>query len=162
MDPAALLVSHVAISLIGIVSGVVVIYDFLRSRFRSGLIWIFLISTALTSLSGYVFHRDQVLPSHIVGAIALVVIIPTWLGWWPFRLSGAWKRTFVVGATISEWLNVFVLVAQIFAKTPALNAVAPNGTGPVFGAAQAVVLIVFIAIGIAGWRRNPGVSEQRR
>ncbi len=160
MDPAALLVPHVAISLIGIVAGVIVIRDFLRSRFQAPAIWIFLICTALTSLGGYLFHRDHVLPSHVVGAVALVVMLPTWLAWWPFRLFGAWKRTFVIGATISEWLNVFVLVAQFFTKIPFLHALAPNGAGPVFAAVQGIVLLVFVAIGVVAWRRNPAAWTQ--
>jgi hypothetical protein len=161
MDSAALLVSHVAISLVGIVSGVFMIRDFLSARFQPMVIWIFLISTTLTSLGGYLFHRDHVLPSHIVGAIALAIMIPTWLAWSPFHLSGAWKRTFVIGATISQWLNVFVLVAQTFAKVPILDALAPKGTGPFFAAAQSIVLIIFVAAGLAAWRRN-GATLSRR
>ncbi|MBO9662846.1 hypothetical protein [Dokdonella sp.] len=155
MDPIALLVVHVGLSLVGICCGFVLIGDFLRSRFRSNVAWIFLVSTALTSLTGYLFHRDQVLPSHVVGAIALLVLVPTWLAWRPYRLSGGWKRTFIVGATISQWLNVFVLVAQLFLKVPQLHRLAPTGSEPPFAMAQGVVLLLFIAVAVVAWRRNP-------
>lgn len=154
MDPIALLASHVAVSLVGIASGFVLIRDFLHSRFRSGVVWTFLATTTLTSLTGYLFHRDQVLPSHVVGAVALLVLVPTWLAWRPYRLFGGWRRVFVVGATLSQWLNVFVLVAQLFQKIPALHRLAPTGAELPFGLGQGVVFVLFVAIAVVAWRRN--------
>jgi len=154
MDPIALLYPHVALSLVGIISGFVVMRDFLQARFRSGPVWVFLATTALTSATGYLFQRDHVLPSHIVGAIALLVMVPTWLAWQPYRLAGGWRRTFVVGATVSQWFNVFVLVAQSFLKVPALHELAPKGSEPPFAIAQGVVLLLFIAVAVIAWRRN--------
>lgn len=154
MDPIVTLAPHVALSLIGIASGFVLLRDFFRARFTPTPIAIFLVTTTLTSLTGYLFQREHVLPSHIVGAIALVVLIPTWLAWRPYRLAGGWKRTFVIGATISQWFNVFVLVAQLFLKVPTLHALAPAGNEPPFGIVQAIVLLLFVAAAIVAWRRN--------
>lgn len=154
MDTIALLAPHVAISLVGIASGFVLIGDFLHSRFRASVIWTFLVCTTLTSLTGYLFHRDQLLPSHIVGGIALLVLIPTWLAWRPYHLFGGWRRTFVIGATASQWLNVFVLVAQLFQKVSALHQLAPTGSEPPFGAAEGVVLLLFVIVAVVAWRRN--------
>ncbi len=162
MDTIALLAPHVAISLAGIVSGFVLIGDFLHSRFRASAIWIFLVCTTLTSLTGYLFHRDQLLPSHVVGGIALLVLIPTWLAWRPYRLFGGWRRTFVIGATASQWLNMFVLVAQLFQKVPALHQLAPTGSEPAFGAAEGMVLLLFVFFAVAAWRRNRVSSIQFR
>ena len=161
MDPILILAPHVALSLVGIASGFVLMRDFFHARFASTTIAIFLVTTTLTSLTGYLFSRDHVLPSQIVGAIALVVLIPTWLAWRPNRLAGGWKRTFVIGATISQWFNVFVLVAQLFLKVPALHELAPNGNEPPFGIAQAFVLLAFIATAIVAWRRNGPLTAQR-
>lgn len=158
MDPIALLAPHVAISLVGIVSGFVLIRDFLHARFHSSIVWIFLVLTTLTSITGFLFHRDQVLPSQVVGGIALVVLLPTWLAWRPYRLFGSWRRTFVIGATISQWLNVFVLVAQLFQKVPALHQLAPTGTELPFGAVEGVVLVLFVAVAVVAWRRNRASS----
>lgn len=158
MDPIALLASHVAVSLVGIVSGFVLIHDFLHSRFRSGIVWTFLVSTTLTSVSGYLFHRDHLLPSQVVGGIALLVLVPTWLAWRPYRLFGSWRRAFVVGATISQWFNVFILVAQLFRKVPALRELASTGTEPPFGVAEGVTLLAFIAVVVVAWRRNRASS----
>lgn len=154
MDPTALLYPHVALSLIGIISGFVVMRDLLGARFRTHAIWIFLVTTALTSATGYLFQRDHVLPSHIVGAVALLVMVPTWLAWRPYRLSGGWRRTFVVGASVSQWFNVFVLVAQLFLKVPSLHALAPTGSEPPFAIAQGIVLLMFVAATVIAWRRN--------
>lgn len=162
MDPIALLYPHVALSLIGIISGFVVMRDFLQARFRAGPVWVFLVTTALTSATGYLFERDHVLPSHIVGAIALLVMVPTWLAWQPYRLAGGWKRTFVVGASVSQWLNVFVLVAQSFLKVPALHELAPKGSEPPFAIAQGFVLLLFIAAAMIAWRRNGPIPIRAR
>jgi hypothetical protein len=161
MDPILILAPHVALSLVGIASGFVLMRDFFHARFASTTIAMFLVTTTLTSLTGYLFSRDHVLPSQIVGAIALVVLIPTWLAWRPNRLAGGWKRTFVIGATISQWFHVFVLVAQLFLKVPALHELAPNGNEHPFGIAQAFVLLAFIATAIVAWRRNGPLTAQR-
>ena len=154
MDLTVLLAPHVILSLVGIASGFMLMRDFFRGRFASTTIAIFLVATTLTSLTGFLFQRNHVLPSHIVGAIALVVLVPTWLAWRPYRLAGSWKRTFVIGATTSQWFNVFVLVAQLFLKVPTLHAFAPRGNEPPFGIAQAIVLLLFIAAAVVVWRRN--------
>jgi len=158
MDPIVVLAPHVTISLVGIASGFMLMRDFFRSRFSSTTIAIFLVTTTLTSLTGYLFSRDHVLPSHIVGAIALVVLVPTWLAWRPYLLAGGWKRAFVIGATISQWFNVFVLVAQLFLKVPTLHALAPTGKEPPFGIAQALVLLLFVAAAVVAWRRNGALA----
>ncbi len=51
--------------------------------------------------------------------------------------------TLVHVATLSLYLNSFVLVAQLFQKVPALHALAPTGSEPPFAAAQGVVLLAF-------------------
>jgi hypothetical protein len=47
------------------------------------------------------------------------------------------------------WLNVFVLLAQIFQKTPVLAALAPEPGAPAFASTQGLVLLLFITIGWA-------------
>jgi hypothetical protein len=54
----------------------------------------------------------------------------------------------VITATISLYLNVFVLVVQSFQKVPALKAMAPTQSEPPFKAAQGTVLLLFIVLGI--------------
>ena len=63
-----LLFVHVVLSLVGIVSGFIVVAGFLRSEQRAGWAAIFLLSTLATSLTGFPLPADRLLPSHIVGS----------------------------------------------------------------------------------------------
>lgn len=153
MDSQAFTLFHVAISLIGILTGVIVVYGLLTANRMAGTTALFLITTAATSVTGYFFHREHILPSHIVGAIALVVLVVTALALYSFRLHRGWRIVYVVGAVLSLYFNVFVLIAQAFRKIGALQALAPTGTEPPFAVAQAVVLLVFIAVGVLAVRR---------
>lgn len=151
MDPLTL--SHVAITLIAIASGLVVLAQMLKSSFSGGLTGLFLATTVLTSVTGFVFFHPAgaPTPAQITGVLALVVLVPTLAGLYLKHLAGAWRPIYVVGAVISLWLNVFVLIIQSFQKIPSPFQPAegaPPG-GPVFGAVQGIVLIAFI---VAGWR----------
>ena len=157
MDSQALTLFHVAISLIAIASGFGVVYGFFHSSRLPRTTLIFLVTTFLTSLTGFVFFsRDQLLPSHITGIIALIVLVPTCFALYTKKLAGSWRRIYVIGAVLSLYLNVFVLVVQLFLKVPALHALAPSAPAnpePPFKIAQGVVLVLFIAMGYFAVRR---------
>jgi hypothetical protein len=70
-----------------------------------------------------------------------------------FALRGAWRWIYAGGAVASLWLLVFVLIAQVFAKIPALKASAPTQSEPPFAITQIAVLVVFVVIGIVAARR---------
>jgi hypothetical protein len=145
---------HVAISLVGIATGLVVMQGLLAARRYPVVTAIFLLFTVLTSVTGYFFHRAHVLPSHIVGAISLVVLALALAALYAFHLRGAWRAVYVITAVLAEYLNVFVLVVQSFLKIPALHALAPTGTTePVFVGTQGAALVVFLVIGFLGLRR---------
>ena len=152
MDSQAFTLFHVVISVAAIGLGFIVIYGLLTATLWRGLTLLFLATTALTSLTGFFFHREHILPSHIVGAVALVVLLATVLALYTFALRGKWRVVFVVGATLSLYFNVFVLVAQAFLKIPSLHSLAPNGSEPPFAVAQGVVLLAFIAFGLKASR----------
>jgi hypothetical protein len=139
---------HVVISLIGIVSGLVVTYGLLRSQRMDGLTALFLVTTVATSLTGFLFPFHKLLPSHILGIISLVLLVFAIAGRYVFHLAGAWRRIYSVTAVLSLWLNVFVLIAQLFMKVPALHPLAPTGSEPPFLVAQTVVMIIFIALAV--------------
>ena len=61
---------HVAISLIGIVSGVVVTYGLLKSKRYDGWTAVFLVTTVLTNASGFGFPFFRLLPSHIAADLS--------------------------------------------------------------------------------------------
>ena len=138
---------HVALSLVGIVSGLVVLFGLLASNRLDGWTALFLVTTVATSVTGFGFPFDRLLPSHIVGIISLVVLAVAILARYALGLAGAWRWIYVIGAVIALYLNVFVLVVQAFQKVSALNALAPTQTEPPFLFAQIAVLAIFIVLG---------------
>jgi hypothetical protein len=118
---------HVLISLVGIGSGFLVLYGmFLGKRF-DGATAIFLATTILTSVTAFLFPFVHLLPSHILGVISLVALGVAILARYGRHMAGAWRSIYVVSAVLALYLNVFVLVAQIFMKVPAVHALAPTG-----------------------------------
>lgn len=144
---------HVIISLIGIFAGLVVVYGMLTGRTSNGWIGLFLGMTILTSVTGYFFPFDKILPSHIVGAISLVVLVIACVGFYAKHLVGTWRWVFVVTSVIALWFNCFVAVVQAFQKIPLLQALAPTQSEPPFMVAQIAVLLIFIVIGVLAVRR---------
>jgi hypothetical protein len=150
----ALTLLHVAISLVAIISGVPVMRGLLTGRTVDGWTAIFLATTILTSVTGYLFFPLQpILPSHIVGALSLALLAIAVTAFYPRQLAGAWRWIYAVTATCALYFNVFVLVVQSFLRVPALNALAPTQAEPPFAIAQGSVLVVFIALGAAAVRR---------
>ena len=117
---------------------------------QTGRFWTatFLLTTILTSLTGFLFPFGPILPSHIVGAISLAVLAVAVVALYYYRLAGAWRWIYVTAAVLALYLNVFVGVVQAFLKVPALNALAPTQAEPPFAIAQGLVLILFIVLGI--------------
>ena len=137
---------HVVISLIGIFSGLIVLFGFLKAKRMDGWNAIFLVTTILTSVTGYFFPFHKLLPSHILGAISLPVLALALVARYAKRMAGPWLRTYVISAMVAFWLNFFVLIAQVFMKQPALHALAPTGSEPPFLITQVVVMLIFIAL----------------
>ena len=146
-------VLHVLISLAGIASGFVVMAGFLTGKPREAWNALFLVTTVATSVTGFGFPVDHLLPSHFVGIISLVVLAVAILARYAFHLSGAWGLTYVVSAAAALYLNVFVGVVQAFQKIAVLRAMAPQQTEAPFVVAQVAVLASFIALTIVAARR---------
>ena len=145
---------HVLISLVGIVSGFVVLFfGLLASRRLPGWTALFLATTILTSVTGFGFPFDHFLPSHVVGTVSLVVLAVALLALYRFKLAGGWRRVYVIAAVVSLYLNFFVLVVQGFLKVPALHDLAPQQNEPPFVAAQGAALAFFIVAGALAIRR---------
>jgi len=142
----ALTLVHVALSLLGIVSGLVVVYGLLASKGLDGWTAIFLVTTIATSVTGFFFPVHQLLPSHVIGILSLIVLAIAVVARYTRRLSGGWRRTYVITAALALYLNVFVLVVQLFRKVPALKELAPTQSEPPFLIAQLVVLAVFVVL----------------
>ena len=148
------ILTHVLISLVGIATGLVLLLALMGGRNPGNWAALFLIFTLLTSVTGFFFHNEHITPAQIVGGISLIALALAFYGLYGRGLAGIWRGTYVVSVTLALYLNVFVLVIQSFLKIPPLHAIAPSipPSGPVFLAAQAVVLIAFIIAGWIAWR----------
>jgi hypothetical protein len=145
---------HTIISIIGILSGLVVLLAVLAGRLKSRFTSLFLWTTVATSISGFMFPVHKFLPSHVVGTLSLIVLVITIPALYVFHLSGGWRRVYIVGATIALYFNVFVLVVQSFLKVPFLHKLAPSGSEPAFIIAQTIVLALFVYLGIVALRKS--------
>jgi hypothetical protein len=121
---------------------------------------LFLISTVATSVTGFFFPFHGVTPAIVVGIISLVLLAVAIVARYARHLAGAWRRIYVVTAMISLYLNVFVLVVQLFQKVPALKTIAPTQSEPPFAVTQIVVLVLFVLLTIIAAIRFRG--EQLR
>jgi hypothetical protein len=139
---------HVLLSLAGIGTGFIVVYGMLTGKRLDGWTAIFMLTTALTSLTGFLFPVEHILPSHIVGLISLVVLAVAIVARYALHLASAWRWIYVVCAVLALYLNSFVAVVQSFLKVPALKALAPTQKEPPFLIAQLAVMVVFIVLGI--------------
>jgi hypothetical protein len=146
----ALTIFHVLLSLVGIAAGLIVLYGFLTSKRYEGLTTLFLWTTVATSVTGFFFPFHKLLPSHVLGILSLIVLAIA------IRSRNRWRRTYVISATIALYLNVFVLIAQLFMKVPSLTALAPTQSEPPFQIAQGAVLIIFTILTIrAAMKHQP-------
>lgn len=160
IDPKTYVLIHVLLSLAGIFAGFVVVGGLIAGRRFSAWTGVFLLTTVLTNVTGFGFPFVAVLPSHIVGALSLVVLIGAIAALYWKRLDGGWARTFVVLSVLALYLNVFVLLAQLLQKIPALAAIAPTPAAPVFAGSQALVLLLFAVLGWAAVKGYASRSAQ--
>jgi hypothetical protein len=151
-DPTTFTGIHTDVSVIAIVLGMVTVIALSRGQLVDGWTIGFLVTAVLTSATGYGFTSTRVLPSHIVGAIALIVLAITILARYGFHLAGRWRTIYPVGVVSSLYFLIFVAIAQAFAKIAALHSLAPTQSEPPFAIAQLVNLVIFVVIGLVAMR----------
>jgi hypothetical protein len=153
---------HVVISLVGILSGLIVLYAMLTSRDLMFWTAVFLGTTVLTSVTGFMFPFHQLLPSHIFGGISIVVLAVALYALYARHLAGHWRWIYVAGALFALYLNMFVGVVQSFQKVTFLQPLAPTQSELPFVIAQAGLLAAFVALGyLAITRFYPLVASTR-
>lgn len=139
---------HVALSLVGIVAGLVVLWGLLGSKRLDGWTALFLTTTIATSVTGFLFPFRGFTPAIGVGIVSMVVLAVACYARYSMKMAGVWRLAYVLTAVIALYLNVFVLVVQAFLKIPALAALAPQQNEPPFAIAQGVVFVLFFAAGL--------------
>ena len=138
---------HVLLSLLGILSGLIVLSGLCTSKPMPGWSLLFLVTTMATNLTGFLFPFNGLTPAIGVGLLSTLVVLITISARYQHLLARKWRWIYVVGAVIGLYFNVFVLVVQSFLKIPSLHELAPNGNELPFAIAQGVVLLFFIVTG---------------
>jgi hypothetical protein len=139
---------HVAITLVAIASGVIVLFGMLGAHRLPGWTALFLLTTILTSVTGFMFPIHGFTPALGVGVISLVILGIALLALYSRHLVGAWRWIYVATAVSALWFNVFVLIVQMFQKISVLQTLAPTQSDPPFLIAQGVALAAFLVLGI--------------
>ena len=101
MSTSTFTLLHVLISLIGIGSGLIVVHGLLNGKLLCGWTPLFLVNTILTSLTGFLFPVEHLLPSDNVGIISLVVLAIAIAALYLFHLAGKWCAIYVVCALLA-------------------------------------------------------------
>jgi hypothetical protein len=145
MDLTTFTLVPTVISIVAIAAGLVVVGGLIAGVRIDGWTGIFLVTTALTSITG--------LASHWVGIISLLILPFVIAARYWRQLRGAWRGTYVVGTVLVLYLNFFVLLVQLFRRIPALIVAAPKQTEPPYVLTQLLVLALFAWLGFAAFRR---------
>src|SRR5713101_3416927 len=87
---------HVVLSLVGIIAGLAVVGGLMAAVRLDGWTGVYLVTTVLTSVTGFGFPFAGILPSHIVGGVSLIVLAVAIAARYWKQLTGAWRWVFVV------------------------------------------------------------------
>jgi len=151
----ALTIFHVALSLVGIGSGVVAIYGLLKAKTPGRWTQVFLATTAATSLTGFLFPFHGVTPAQALGVLSLIALLIASLAIYRYHRQGIWRRTYAITVVMAFYFNVFVLIVQLFRRVPSLSAIAPTQSEPPFQIGQLAALLLFAAIGVRAATAKP-------
>ena len=145
-NPTTFVGFHTWLSLIAIVAGFPVAAGLLKGHIRPGWTGVFLSTAFATSATGFGFPFNGVLPSHIIGAISLVLVGIAGFALYARRLGRTWRHAYAITAMRTVYLLLFVLVAQLFSKVAALRALAPTQSEPPFAISEGLLFVAFVLL----------------
>ncbi len=157
LSTSAFTILHVILSLVGIGAGLIAVFGMIGAKLLRRWNAFFLVTTVLTSLTGFLFPFKGVTPGIVLGILSMLALLLAMVALYGRKLAGAWRGTYVINACLALYFNVFVLFAQLFAKVPALKAIAPTPSSPAFGITQLLVMAVFVVLTILAFKRFRGV-----
>jgi len=100
MSTASFTLLHVILSLIGIGSGLVVAIGMLAVKRLDRWTTLFLATTVLTSVTGFLFHSAHFGPPHVIGLLSLLLLLLAILARYSYRMVGSWRWVYVVTAML--------------------------------------------------------------
>ena len=140
---------HVVLSLIGILSGFLVLVLLIGKKQHTVWTPIFFISNILTDLTGFLFPFKGITPGIILGVLSLIALAVAGVA----VLSKHLRGVYILSVSIALFFNVFVLIVQSFEKIGFLHAIAPTQSSPVFWITQLVGIAVIVLLALTAWRR---------
>ena len=148
---------HVVVSVLGIIAGLVIVGGLLGSERLDGWTALFFATTIATSVTGFGFPFRGISPAIVVGTISLVVLAVCLMARYWRDLQGPWRAVYVLTAVTALYLNVFVLVVQLFVKVPALAQLAPTQREAPFLVTQVLLFALFLGLALQALGRfRPG------
>lgn len=147
---------HLLFALIAIGSGAIVVVGLLTQELLDEWAVRFLKYSLATSVTGLLFqlfpfhhltstHRASMLSVYLSGAAILA--------WRKFHLSGTWSSIFVMSISVVLYLDLLVVMVQVFNHIPSLMALAPTQSESPFVVTELVVLMPFVIYGIVAAKR---------
>ena len=117
--PGPFTAMHALLSLAALLSGVPVIVSLLHGSRSSRWVWVFWTTATATSVTGFFLPFYGMTPAIGVVAVVILAIVPT-------VARGAQRSRSGSCTFASEYLLVFVAIAQAFRKIPLLHAATPT------------------------------------
>ncbi|MBB5066232.1 hypothetical protein [Granulicella mallensis] len=146
MSRSTFVVVHTSLSVVAIIGGFFVVFTFLNGTLSRLWNAVFLLTTTLTSASGFLFPRTRVTPGIVLGILSVTLLCIAIVALYGFRLRSHWRRIYVISALIPFYFNLVVLLAIMFARISVLQMLASATRGAAFSIAQ--VLLLILAIGV--------------
>jgi hypothetical protein len=148
-----LTIVHTVLSFVALLAGAVVVFGLFTKGSGKQLLQTFLITASATSVTGFFFPFHGMTPALYVGILACVILALVVAAKPRVASSRPWSVVYAGGLVASEYLLVFVTIAQAFTKVPVLHATAPTLQEPPFTVSQAAALIALTLVGVVCVRR---------
>jgi hypothetical protein len=101
MSTAVFTTLHVVISLIGIASGFIVIFGLIVGKRTPMWTMLFLVTTVLTSVTGFLFDFKGVTPGIVIGVLSMIVLVLATYALYRAHLAGRWRGTYVISVALA-------------------------------------------------------------
>lgn len=142
---------HSVVALVALAAGLFAIAAKLSAPVQRFWTPLFLVTAVGTTATGFMFPLPGITPAVATGIVATLVFAVMLIA----RLrgfAGLWRGVYAGGLVAQVYFLAFVAVAQAFTKIPALQAAAPTLSEAPFAASQAIILALFVGLGLAAVR----------
>lgn len=149
-----LVLAHVVTGLAGIVAGLVVVAGIIRRKPTSRWDALFLVMTAISCATGFVFLPEVGLTSaQLVAFFVSLLLAVAAYARYARRLDGAWNQIYAFATVGALFSGILITTAQSFLHVPALRAIAPSQHSPAYVAIKVALLLLFIAVALVTAKR---------